>query len=975
MSDRRCISEHPELISEYISAIPQTNINDELSFNENHSVKVSYIKGKAESVNSKRSSSTGKPKIRGPRKTLRSLTSDTLPIRKTLTSDSKNMENYIDYDSIIGKFNEHQKLLEKNFAPSIVTVNMKKSFYTFTKILKILIIMGIMGALRSNITSVLTIDDSSEMQKAIFLVMAGFFTRHWILPLFGKLFLLIFGDFDNTDGNDDDIENEYHQQTTDHPLFTSHDPSSSAKLTVSKINEKNVGLLFGGGFHFYINGTSEDMMTQEISGWMLRYNSLNCYDAASFTLSRDTEPIYVYCSGGYFVVNYPHEKEECPSRKTIRDEKIIKNVRFVEREVFSMENCIEFCLLPRMLPRKAWWKRRFPILLTFSKRVQLTEMGNEENVNNSGNHVSTTTRWSPIRATGEDETLKHLILFSRNNRQKEDWYAYFVRYFHQTRNYPTMDFEQLSNFFREYVRERHKYPFKETSNVHLNEEVKQKVNSKQLVMNKRNFPSSFPTIPKDVREVESAGILNEVMDRIRLSISAENKSMNARSVGSRSSGSRNSIKSSGNRRSLKSDKKPLKDKIRKVINDLPLEINRLRTNRTTCILTESIWINIILARFYGDMIQHDPIKHWIFRQVKKKVDKINVPDFMEKLKITQLEIGTQLPVITSLIPPWRNNRGVWFGFHVGYPGGAIMSVKTGIKMANKGGQPTNVRPPSRIIGKNTTDYSDDEENDEDDLLPVRPKEIPSAVKPEGILLKLTKSFMNTSIGKSISNMVRTVELTVELQSLYGDILLNLPPIPSDRIWGCFMNMPKIELKIIPKLRSTDVTNDYLCSIIRTKLMFEVRDTFVFPNMVDVTVPYLFHEIQEGVALRPYYFLPTAIEKIKFPSHRDQSHHYNAEVQSDFIDKTLLGALIRDEKLIDNLVQVMREEKQALNQSDNKNGFSAPSRPVPQKVYHKEGTKELRITKMEENLLRMMEGKSKMVEKETVQRKRGTFTRL
>ncbi|XP_036337201.1 uncharacterized protein LOC118747299 isoform X2 [Rhagoletis pomonella] len=94
------------------------------------------------------------------------------------------------------------------------------------------------------------------------------------------------------------------------------------------------------------------------------------------------------------------------------------------------------------------------------------------------------------------------------------------------------------------------------------------------------------------------------------------------------------------------------------------------------------------------------------------------------------------------------------------------------------------------------------------------------------------------VQRAIENMNTNITLRVDLRGLVGRGVINIPPPPSDRIWLSFRGPPRLWLSAKPALGEKSVDYSIVTSIIESKLCEVVNKFLVYPNMVDVTIPFL-----------------------------------------------------------------------------------------------------------------------------------------
>ncbi|XP_054717347.1 testis-expressed protein 2-like [Uloborus diversus] len=81
--------------------------------------------------------------------------------------------------------------------------------------------------------------------------------------------------------------------------------------------------------------------------------------------------------------------------------------------------------------------------------------------------------------------------------------------------------------------------------------------------------------------------------------------------------------------------------------------------------------------------------------------------------------------------------------------------------------------------------------------------------------KLVKRYVG-----DLTNMPLT--LTVEVSSLNGILIVNLPPEPSDRIWYGFQKDPDLSLNVFPKVGKLEINLSAVVLTIQKKLIQEFK---------------------------------------------------------------------------------------------------------------------------------------------------------
>ena len=99
---------------------------------------------------------------------------------------------------------------------------------------------------------------------------------------------------------------------------------------------------------------------------------------------------------------------------------------------------------------------------------------------------------------------------------------------------------------------------------------------------------------------------------------------------------------------------------------------------------ETHWINALAARLCWDIWHEERWKNWVTSRIQRKLIRVKTPSFMEKLQLTGVELGNDMPVINSLHRgPILDLRGVWAFLDVTYKGRFVMTIETKLKFGGK----------------------------------------------------------------------------------------------------------------------------------------------------------------------------------------------------------------------------------------------------------------------------------------------------
>lgn len=79
--------------------------------------------------------------------------------------------------------------------------------------------------------------------------------------------------------------------------------------------------------------------------------------------------------------------------------------------------------------------------------------------------------------------------------------------------------------------------------------------------------------------------------------------------------------------------------------------------------------NTFVIRMFTDVFTHHDIIERIQSKIQNKLSKIDVPYFMEELRVTGLDLGSVVPLVKQTTEPWYDERGLWVHMDIDYSGG------------------------------------------------------------------------------------------------------------------------------------------------------------------------------------------------------------------------------------------------------------------------------------------------------------------
>ena len=93
------------------------------------------------------------------------------------------------------------------------------------------------------------------------------------------------------------------------------------------------------------------------------------------------------------------------------------------------------------------------------------------------------------------------------------------------------------------------------------------------------------------------------------------------------------------------------------------------------------WLNTALARLCWDIWNEDHWLKWITSKIQRRISRIKTPSFMEPLSVSEVNLGTDIPVVRRIYaPPSLDYKGVSIHLLVKYKGTFNMTLETKMKL-------------------------------------------------------------------------------------------------------------------------------------------------------------------------------------------------------------------------------------------------------------------------------------------------------
>lgn len=268
------------------------------------------------------------------------------------------------------------------------------------------------------------------------------------------------------------------------------------------------------------------------------------------------------------------------------------------------------------------------------------------------------------------------------------------------------------------------------------------------------------------------------------------------------------------------------------------------------------WLNALLGRAFWSLSRDGEWSSRVAAKIQKKLSMIQVPSFIEEIRLSGIELGQQLPQVLSVGPPVLDDRGLWVDVDVSYYGAFQTTLETKLNLMRPKRDPTDPEPSRTDSPVHASSYDDDDAEES--------IESSSDEEPTGALGEPSDEAVGATAGRKILKLVDSIAqsryfqhaaeykyvkkamegvsntpivLTVELVSLSGTLVLNVPPPPSDRLWYGFRDNPNLTLVAKPKVGEREVPFTQIIEWIEKKLIVEFQRILVLPNMDDLVVPF------------------------------------------------------------------------------------------------------------------------------------------
>lgn len=254
------------------------------------------------------------------------------------------------------------------------------------------------------------------------------------------------------------------------------------------------------------------------------------------------------------------------------------------------------------------------------------------------------------------------------------------------------------------------------------------------------------------------------------------------------------------------------------------------------------FLNAVLARLFHDFLRSPRWTHQVKVLIDRKLFFLRKPKVVESLKVKELDLGNTLPVILHASSPVLDRQGLWVDLDISFTGTIVITIEAFVNLFNMGkstdtdttkAEAGSHRPsPSRSPASNHAMFDNDaddsgesSETDEELDLEIETKEPDNRGKMMKYADALAKSSVmrNKHVKKVVTNIATTpIVLTVEINEVKGNLAINFPPVPNNRVWVGFRANPKVEINARPKFGERVLSFSQITGWIKRKILLEFQ---------------------------------------------------------------------------------------------------------------------------------------------------------
>ncbi|CAJ0581593.1 unnamed protein product, partial [Mesorhabditis spiculigera] len=267
-------------------------------------------------------------------------------------------------------------------------------------------------------------------------------------------------------------------------------------------------------------------------------------------------------------------------------------------------------------------------------------------------------------------------------------------------------------------------------------------------------------------------------------------------------------------------------------------------------------VHALASRIFFDFCRD---KYWtkcIKEKIQAKISTVHLPYFIEKLELSELDLGTNTPSIVGVYSPKMDEWGLWVDFELRYKGCIrlvlqtsvnLMKLQSGQHQAEAQRKVSRWTDSVRVSHHSDPDLPESPESSPDEDFGSKNVESSAKAKTGKKILSIVERAAQSSILQKVAKIHKVAKLIEEVSStplilnvtvevVEGTMTVNLPPPPSDRIWYAFRKPPTLNIKAVPQVGDRSVDMSTVSDWIESKLRLLIEKNLVCPNMDDIILP-------------------------------------------------------------------------------------------------------------------------------------------
>ncbi|UZJ51008.1 hypothetical protein CBS101457_000328 [Exobasidium rhododendri] len=184
------------------------------------------------------------------------------------------------------------------------------------------------------------------------------------------------------------------------------------------------------------------------------------------------------------------------------------------------------------------------------------------------------------------------------------------------------------------------------------------------------------------------------------------------------------------------------------------------------------WLNALLGRVFFSIYRTSWLEDYVTRKIMKKISRVKTPGFLSDIQVQEVDLGRNAPAFSR--PMLKSLTG---------NGEASMEV---------------------------------------------------AIHYTGAIRLTISTVLTISLGSRFKPYNVPLVLAVIVNSLEGNLLLQIKPPPSNRIWFGFTKLPKMDISVEPVVSERKVQWGMVKKLIEGRIRELLTESLVVPNMDDIS---------------------------------------------------------------------------------------------------------------------------------------------